>query len=156
MEFGDIIYFLAIVVLMILGFLNDYRKRRKRQQEKATSAPYDDFQRQVENQKRADDLDDWWNAKPVLPPPPTVKAPPVYVRKDFQSSIGSAASYEGQSSLGQSAFAQGANFENFYERRRQGQTVTTVHPLLQDLLNDSGTEELRKGLIYREILQRKY
>jgi hypothetical protein len=154
MEFGDIIYFLLIVVFMILGFLNDYRKRRRRQQEKEASAPYDDFQRQFENQKKADDLDDWWNAKPAQPP--TVKAPPVYVRKDFQSSIGSAASYEGQSALGSSAFAQGANFENFYEKRRQGQTATTVHPLLQDLLSDSGTEELKKGLIYKEILQRKY
>ncbi|MDR0334151.1 MAG: hypothetical protein LBI15_11920 [Dysgonamonadaceae bacterium] len=157
MEFGDLIYFILVIAFMVLGFFNDARKRKKRKMEREASTSHQDSQKQSENQHKVEDSDDWWRNLPKTPPIPTTKKPTPYVRKEFQSSLDLVTNFEGESSLKDSIFVQDAAFTNIYEeKRRRKQSPPLVHPLVRDLLNDSGNKELKKGLIYGEILQRKY
>jgi hypothetical protein len=157
MEFGDLIYFILVIAFMILGFFNDARKRKKRKMEQEASAPHQNSQKQPKNQHKVEDSDDWWKNSPKTPPIPTTKKPAPYVRKEFQSSLDLVTNFEGESSLKGSIFVQDPAFLNIYEqKRKQKQSPPPVHPLVRDLLNDSGNKELKKGLIYGEILQRKY
>jgi uncharacterized protein YneF (UPF0154 family) len=157
MEFGDLIYFILVIAFMILGFFNDARKRKKRKMEQEASISRQNSQREFENQKKTDDLVDWWKNLPKTPPVPATKKPAPYVRKEFQSSLDLVTDFEGESSLKDSIFVQDPAFLNIYEQKRKlKQSPPPVHPLVRDLLNDSGNKELKKGLIYGEILQRKY
>ena len=149
MDSGTIIYLILGAVLLLFNLFNSSSKRKKQKEQEEMARQRTDSQRHYDE---AESDDDWW-LKPSAPPVPTSIQPTPYVRKEFQSSLGSAASYGEESSV----FAQRSS-ESIYEKRgsRKMRRAATVHPLLHDLLHDSGTDELRKGLIYGEILQRKY
>jgi hypothetical protein len=157
MEFGDLIYFILVIAFMILGFFNDARKRKKRKLEQEASTSHQNPQKQSENQYKVESSDDWWRNLPKAPPVSTTKKSAPYARKEFQSSLDLVTNFEGESSLKDSIFVQDAAFTNIYEeKRRQKQAPPSTHPLVRDLLNDSGNNELKKGLVYGEILQRRY
>ena len=152
MEFGDIIIWIIALLSLIFSVFNSSRKKRKEREEAArctrTSPQH------THNEVESDD--DWW-LKPSTAPIPTAKMPPKpYVRKEFQSSLDLINSYDEDSSSEDAAFGKKRGRKNIYEKRRKSHTDRAVHPLLKDLLNDSGTHELKKGLIYGEILQRRY
>jgi type II secretory pathway pseudopilin PulG len=149
MEFGDIIFLLLGAVVLLFSFFNNSRKRKQQQEQEEAARQRTDSQHTTYSKAESDD--DWW-LKPSAPSMPAGIPPKPYVRKEFQSSLDLISSYED----GDSAFQGGS--ESIYEKRggRKIRRTATVHPLLQDLISDSGTEELKKGLIYREIFERKY
>ena len=154
MESGDIIYFILLVFFMILGFFNDSRKKKQQKQAEA--------QRQAEAQQLPE-VEFAQNPKTLPPPLPTT-----YSAKErydnFQSSLDLVSIHEEPSTLSSYIFDYDAN--SFYEIdldspdlpeiAREDKSGKLSHPLLQGLRSDTGREELKKGLIYGEIMQRKY
>lgn len=171
MEFGDIIYFILLVFFMILGFFNDSRKKKKQQQQlEEETAPYSGP----------------GEGTPPRPSAPPVKVPRKKEKKEerpvFQSSLEQVTDYKkydsgeeiefnydtdsvddfeegipmlhesmlGKSTLRETPAAPGGRRASDSQRRG------TPHPYLTDLYKDESIDALKKGLIYSEILQRKY
>ena len=142
---GDIIFLVVAALSLMFSLINSSNKQKKRREEQ------EKVRQRTNNQtpNKAESDEDWWLT------PSTVsksKVPPPYVRKEFQSSIGSMNYGEESSSFNQPS--SGRNIE-----KRGGRKITrasSIHPLLSDLMSDSGATELKKGFIYSEILQRKY
>jgi hypothetical protein len=87
------------------------------------------------------------------------------VNKDYRSSLDLVTDFDKQSSLkgsifvydADSSFAQEADSSDMYEEEATAvYKKDSVHPLVEDLMGDSGINELKKMVIYSEILQRKY
>ncbi|MDO5524413.1 MAG: hypothetical protein Q4G48_10265, partial [Bacteroidia bacterium] len=72
-------------------------------------------------------------------------------RREFQSSMDLVTNFEGESSLKGAIFSSGL-FENQQEMKR----IETLHPILEQLRGETGQAEIRKAIIYSEILKRKY
>lgn len=167
MEFGDIIYFILLAFFMILGFFNDSRKKKQKQQQ----------QRQAEAEQPPEvEFRPFFEEEEIVPPrtkserhvtlPPP--APAAYSAKsryeNFQSSVDLVSIHEEPTTLSSYTFDYDAN--SFYEvdpdspdapdNAREEKSKKTLHPLVQSLRGDAGREELKKGLIYGEIMQRKY
>ena len=164
MESGDIIYFILLVFFMILGFFNDSRKKKQQKQSEAHGRPETEFPPFLDGERE------------IIPPPQPQgkkrKAPPpipaAYSAKErydnFQSSSDLVSIHEKPSTL--SSYTFDYNVNSFYELDpdspdspdsvREDQSRKSLHPLLQGLMDGTGHEELKKGLIYGEIMQRKY
>ena len=165
MEIGDIIFYLLGILFLVFSFFNSTRKRKRREMEQEEAASKRDFQHEYDNQRHeADDEEDWW-MKPSSPQPQvkTSTVAPAYVKKEFQSSIDLATDFTKESSLRGSIFVDDGNFGTNVstitpEKRgsRKVRKPAVVHPLVRELVNEPGTEELKKGLIYSEIFQRRY
>lgn len=155
MEFGDIIYFILLAFFMILGFFNDSRKKKKQKQWEAE-------QREVEFAPFSDEQDD----EIVLPTPPPLPAAPSAKERyeNFQSSIDLVSIHEEPSAGSSYIFDYEAN--SFYEedpdapdapeKSKENNSNKIQHPFLRALKEETGREELKKGLIYGEIILRKY
>jgi hypothetical protein len=167
MEFGDIIYFILLVFFMILGFFNDSRKKKNLQKKQTgtNSVPVPDKIDETFYQKMERQRNKLGNEKTTPPPalPPTYSGKEVHTQ--FQSSMDLVTDFKKESSLkssifvfdADSSFAQESDSsDDFNSKRPAVQKGSSVHPLVRDLLTDGGMEELKKGLIYGEILQRKY
>lgn len=139
MEFGDIIYLILLLAFVVFGIFNDSNKKRKKISEST----------QPEKQ-------------PIPPPTPkTVKSKSQLARstinpvgrtyREFQSSLDLVTNFEGESSLKGSMFASGL-FDNHQEMKVE----ETIHPILEQLRSKDGQSEIRKAVIYSEILNRKY
>lgn len=166
MEFGDIIYFILLVFFMILGFFNDSRKKKNKQKQVGDDYPTpvsekidETFFEKMERQRNR-------YTEKTTPPP---SLPSVYSGKEvhtkFQSSMDLVTDFEGQSSLkssifvydADSSFAQDSDSTDLFNKNSSSvRKNSAVHPLVKDLLEDGGMEELKKGLIYGEIILRKY
>jgi len=166
MEFGDIIYFILLVFFMILGFFNDSRKKKNKQKEVSGGNPSpvsekidETFFQKMERQRNA--------YREKTTPPPAI--PPAYSGKEvhtqFQSSMDLVTDFKKESSLKSSIFVFDADSsfaqeidssDSFNEKLPASQKRTSAHPLVRDLFHNDGLEELKKGLIYGEIIQRKY
>jgi hypothetical protein len=161
MEFGDIIYFILLLFFVILGFFNDSRKKRNLQQKQ--------HDRSAEVFPGEGDDEPF---SPYLPRPYVVEIPPAVpprvpkdVRPGFRSSLDLVTDFEGQSSLKSSIFVYDAD-ASFDQETAPGELNSeqlssvgwnlSTHPLLAELNSDAGPDALRKGLIYGEIMQRKY
>jgi|JTFO01.1.fsa_nt_gb hypothetical protein len=156
MEFGDIIYLILILFFAILGFSNESRKKKNQQQqsEKDFGHTLDDEEDEPRLQHLPGDL----------PPVPAHQAQ-MSTRPEFRSSLDLVTDFEEASSLKGSIFVYDAD-ESFTQESTQdgattGQTSafdqrSFVHPLLVELTGDGAVEALKKGLIYGEIMQRKY
>lgn len=161
MEFGDIIYFILLLFFVILGFFNDSRKKRNLQQNQ--------HDRSAEVFPGEGDDEPF---SPYLPRPYVVEIPPAVpprvqkdVRPGFRSSLDLVTDFEGQSSLKSSIFVYDAD-ASFDQETAPGELDSeqlssvgwnlSTHPLLAELNSDAGPDALRKGLIYGEIMQRKY
>jgi hypothetical protein len=166
MEFGDIIYFILLVFFMILGFFNDSRKKKNKQKESGgNTKPVDEAIDETFFQKMERQRNSRMDKKKTTPP----ALPPAYSGRDvhtqFQSSMDLVTDFKKESSLknsifvfdADSSFAQESDFSDAPDKRVSAvQKDTSLHPLVADLFGDGGLEELKKGLIYGEILQRKY
>jgi len=164
MEFGDIIYLIILLFFMILGFFNDSRKKKNRQEKEqgGNADPFPDEREETILQTLEKEIRK--RKTSVLPP-----VPADYSGKDvhrtFQSSMDLVTDFEGQSSLkssifvydADSSFAQDTDSSDIFNKKAPaiGQRPV-VHPLIADLMGDGGREELKKGLVYGEILRRKY
>ena len=153
MEIGNLIYLILGVLFLVFQIFNSSNKK-KQQKEQEEAARQKTGSQRTHHEEESDD--DWW-LKPSTTPIPTAKMPPKpYVRKEFQSSLDLINSYDEDSSSEDAAFGKKRGRKNIYEKRRKSHSERAVHPLLKDLLSDSGTHELKKGFIYGEILQRRY
>ncbi|WP_298648508.1 hypothetical protein [uncultured Proteiniphilum sp.] len=159
MEFGDIIYFILLVFFMILGFFNDSRKKKNQQkQSEAESRPFfNEEQKTTPPQSRDREYK-------TTPPPVPVTYSGKDVHREFRSSLDLVSIHDKQSSHPGYTFDYDVN--SFYEKdpdsidapenAGEEKVKRSLHPLLKDLRDDTGREELKKGLIYGEIMQRKY
>ena len=138
MEFGDIIYLILLLAFVVFGIFNDSKKRKK-------------ISESTQPEKQ-----------PIPPPTPkTVKsksqlARPTassagYTYREFQSSLDLVTNFEGESSLKGSMFASG-----LFDNHREMKVEETLHPILEQLRSKDGQSEIRKAVIYSEILNRKY
>ena len=159
MEFGDIIYFILLVFFLILGFFNDSRKKKQQQkQSEAEPRPFFDEEEEIvppqpQGRKRK-----------AIPPAVPAAYSGKYAHREFQSSLDLVSIHDEQSSHPSYTFDYDAN--SFYEKdpdspdasdnAREETLKKSVHPLIKDLRDDTGHGELKKALIYGEIIQRKY
>lgn len=156
MEFGDIIYFILLVFFVILGFFNDSRKKRQQQQSEVESRPFFDEESEIVPPRI--------EKHKVAPPPIPVPYSSEGVHKDFRSSLDLVSIHDEQPSHPSYTFDYNVN--SFYEddpdspeisdNAREEVSNKTLHPLIKALRDDTGHEELKKGLIYGEIMLRKY
>jgi hypothetical protein len=164
MEFGDIIYFILLVFFMILGFFNDSRKKKQqRKQSETESRPF--FEERQEDIPERSQEQRWPEEQRRSAPTP---APVPYsgegVHREFRSSSDLVSIHDEQSSHPSYTFDYDAN--SFYEKDTDSPDVPddvrdeiverSVHSLIKDLRGDASREELTKGLIYGEIIRRKY
>lgn len=168
MEFGDIIYFILLVFFLILGFFNDSRKKKRQQMAEAQKQP--ETAQHPENEfspflEEEEDIEPYFEEGRGFSPPP---APPSYSAKErynhFQSSLDLVSIHEEPSTLSSYTFDYDVN--SFYEvdadspdapaNAREDKSRKFQHPLIQSLRGETRREELMKGLIYGEIMQRKY
>lgn len=159
MEFGDIIYFILLVFFMILGFFNDSRKKKQQQQSEAEPRPFFG-----EEQKPLSPQPHIRKRKVTPPPIPATPYSGDDVHKEFRSSLDLVSIQDNQSSQPGYYFDYDAN--SFYEKdpdsidapeNEKEETIhKSLHPLIEALRDDTGREELKKALIYGEIMQKKY
>ena len=164
MEFGDIIYLIILLFFMILGFFNDSRKKKNKQEREAgkNAVPFPEERietilQTIEHEKK--------KRQTTIHPPIPAAYSGKDVHKTFQSSMDLVTDFEGQSSLkssifvydADSSFAQDSDASDIFNKKASATGLrTVVHPLIADLMGDGGREELKKGLVYGEILRRKY
>ncbi len=160
MEFGDIIYLILLIFLMILGFFNDSRKKKTMQQkQEGSSTPFfpaeeeEPFLRHTRERK-----------KTTLPSPVPTQ-PATTGRTQFRSSLDLVTDFEGESSLKSSIFVYDADAsfgqESAFSDPHAVNSAAdanrpSLHPFVADLLEGEREDKLKKGLIYGEIMQRKY
>lgn len=159
MEFGDIIYLILILFFAILGFSNESRKKKNQQQQQKSEK---DFSHTFDDEE--EDEPYLQHLPGDLPPAPEPQAPKS-TRPEFRSSLDLVTNFEEESSLKGSIFVYDAD-ESFAQESPQDEATTGqtnafdqasfVHPLLAELTGDGAVEALKKGLIYGEIMQRKY
>ena len=161
MEFGDIFYFILLLFFAILGFFNESRKKKNIQQqsEGGFNPPY------------AEEEDEPWLGQIPLPkrtdlPPPAPKPLTQTSRRpEFRSSLDLVTDFEGASSLKGSIFVYDAD-ESFAQdlssgylsmhQEKESDTGRSLHPVVAELTREGGEEALKRGLIYGEIMLRKY
>lgn len=162
MEFGDIIYFVLLLIFMILGFFNDSRKKKQQQQAEAQKRQERESDTFFDIEEvKTPDIPSVRKTKP-LPPPVAVSAKNRY--DNFQSSTNLVSIHEAPSSMSTYSFDYDLNsYEEMEDNSadtdddaRKVKVGRPMHPLLKSLRSEAGAEELKKGLIYGEILQRKY
>lgn len=153
MEFGDIVYLILIIAFMFFGFFKEFRKKNRRT----------DAHTEPENRDSRDLFDEIFGTDDqhqTPPPVPAVKKqrPPekektmrskAYV---FQSSMDLVTDFEGESSL------KGYKFKDHLKKDESAdhRTAATAHSLLNELTGANRRRELKKAIIYSELLKRKY
>lgn len=164
MEFIDIIYFILFLFFAILGFFNDSKKKKKITQQQKS----EDEKKPVSVWERDRE---WIKRFPVpkvkdLPPPTPHPAPHATERAEFQSSLDLVTDFEGLSSLRGSIYVDDEDSVFLIDKdvhitsesvaRQTDKRGYLPHPLLIEINSDEGFDALKKGLIYGEIMQRKY
>lgn len=141
MDVGDIIYYIVIVIFILFGFFNKSKKEEKKKQMTTSQRPSPvTGLPQLPNKQKNKGIR---IERPQQPPPP-VKRP------EFQSSLNLVMNFEGESSLQNSIYVN----ENEVSEAEQTNTET-VHPIVGELIQ-ADVNELRRAVIYSEILHRKY
>ncbi len=154
MDFGDIIYYLLLIFFMILGIFNNSKKKKAEQQSQIpkteSDSPTFDFPKLPETIKNIN--------RRKTPPPVPVTKPETYKRPQFQSSMDLVTDFEGESSLKGTIFVDEGDFDNISvsDPITSAETSNIVHPLIKDLHRNNRINEMRKGIIYGEILKPKY
>ena len=159
MEFGDIFYFILILLFAILGFFNESNKKKKLNQQKSE----EDFRPII-----SDESDEPYLHHLPLPqkrdlPPAVPHQAQKTARPEFRSSLDLVTDFAKLSSLKDSifvydaddSFAQSAS-DTGMEQETLSETNSSLHPLVAELIGEGGEDALKKGLIYGEIMQRKY
>lgn len=156
MEFGDIIYLILMFAFLVFGIFKDSGKKQKKVSKSTQPVnSEEDFRELVR------EIFQRPQREPV--PPPTPKAvsrkqpvKPIIVSSEgsrpvFQSSMELVTDFEGASSLKESAF-----MSQLFSDREELKPVEKVHPVLEQLRGGEGVSEIRKAVIYSELLERKY
>ena len=167
MEIGDLFYIIILTLFMILGFFND-SKKKKNEQKQQPEPKYRSF----EMGEMEEEIPPFYNKKPPLPLKDLAKNK--YSEKEiskyhskegrvvFQSSMGLVTDFKKESSLGSSFTT--TNTDYIYQQREDSQETITSntkdrlmhHSIINDLSGENRKSELIKGIIYNEILKRRY
>jgi len=185
MEFGDIIYLLLLLFFMILGFFNDSRKKKRQQEQQSQMPPRPNVEHSprpfIEEFDTLEEVTppEWFEPRPEPNITPSRTFSSAQQREKerpvFQSSLDLATDFSKQSSLKSSIFVFDAessyDFESdsidisamlvSYKEKDSEETMKEIrgssfHPLIKGLLGDAGNDELKKGVIYGEIMQRRF
>lgn len=162
MEIGDLFYIIILSLFMILGFFNDSRKKKNEQKQ------------QSEPKTHSNDSDE----PDVIPPLYKKIPPPVpknireyesinqYKREGelaFQSSMNLLTDFSKESSLKSSIYINdtGTTYDEDTDspspiRDDYDSNLTLGRTIVKDLTGDGRRTELVKGIIYSEILKKKY
>lgn len=163
MEFGDVIYFVLLVFFVILGFFKDSRKKRQLQRQmEAEYRPLTGEEEEMDGWVRPRESDRYSPVPPPLPPASAREGKGVH--REFRSSADLVSIRDEQSSQPGYAFDYDAN--SFYEEdpdspdasgdARKAAAEGFMHPLLGNPASEEGHEDLKKGLVYGEIIRRRY
>lgn len=146
MELGDIIYILVLFSFFIFGIIKDIKKKEASKQQKLpqnfpnpTYAGKKSKPATASSQKKRNNV----SSPPV---------PEFATNQDISSSMQPSYTLEGSSSLQERQFSykgQNQNDNSFV-------TNNIMHPILKELTGENRSEELRKAVIYNEIINRKY
>ncbi len=152
MEFGDIIFYILMILIFVFGIVNDVRKKNAKKTVSKTTQPIDreEEPREVIGEKNRQSLpprrkmvvrgNHAEESKAVAPPP---------VLREFKSSLDSAIQTEGQSSIDYTPVDD--NYD--YAVAEADKSMQRPTPLAAVF---SGREELIRAVVYSEILKRKY
>ena len=166
MEIGDIFYIIILSLFMILGFFNDSRKKKNEQ--KQQSLPKSDSS-QSDDPEIIPPL-----YKKITPPDPNVLKRKSSWESDtskrhaqegevaFQSSMQFLTDFSKESSLKNSIYVNDTG-ETYMQDTESHNRMTEFddnqvfgNDIINDLVGENSRNELVKGLIYSEILKRKY
>lgn len=151
MDLGDILYYIVVAAFLILGIFNNIRK----QKEKQTAPPIPPVAHT--------DFDEWdetpeWNHE-MLPPAPAPPAEERWKPREFQSSVDLVADFGKETNY----FADEEGIRSVFDDDGDdgGGEISQplfapVNPITEELRGDNMPRELRKAVLYSEILQRKY
>lgn len=173
MDMGELFYIFILFALMILGIFNDSRKKKEKQKQQGDSPPV-----------RKPLLPTLFETFSPPPPPKVAKKAVGRVNNKyeselekwqrerearlgkliFRSSLDRSSDFGKESTLFSDSYtpiSDEANiFHSIFDSPDSPEPADIssypVHPLIGDLLEDRSGRELIKGLIYGEILQRKY
>lgn len=160
MEFGDIVYLILMLGFIVFGIFND-SKKKKRKIDTSTPPLNPENERRVPEVFR--EIFQTPDKQSVPPPVPRTSSkktsqkaaskamPPKTTRPVFQSSMDLVTNFEGESSLKGSMFA-----SDLMEKQTEMTSTETFHPILEQLRSKDGQAEMRKAIIYSEILNKKY
>lgn len=143
MELGDIIYILVLFSFFIFGIIKDIKKKEaSKHQNLPPNVPTPEtIGKKV---KSATTTSQKKRNKAVTPPIPEIAT--------TGNSMTSSFALEGSSSIQERNFSyknQDQDDNSFISNNR-------VHPILKELTGENRSEELRKAVIYNEIINRKY
>ena|SRR5690554_4443991 len=167
MDIGDLFYIIILALFMILGFFNDSRKKKneQKQQSEPNYSPFD-----VEEME--EHIPPLFKKTPPSLPKNLEKK--MFREKEsnnkyskegrvvFQSSMDLVTDFKKESSLGSSFTT--TNTDYIYEQSDESKEAVTSqskhrlmhHSFIKDLTGEKRKSELKKGIIYSEILKRKY
>ncbi|HBK30555.1 MAG TPA: hypothetical protein DDZ78_02885, partial [Porphyromonadaceae bacterium] len=161
MEFGDIIYFILLVFFVILGFFNNSKEEKDSQKKQKKSQlppltpvfrPGGDWLEPKEKKNY-----DRQRSSPTPPPVHTSSSGPTPLpSRDFKSSLTLTADLNRYSSASQSLFVDEEGEKSVYRNDASGANTAGRHWIISDLQSDSAKDELRKGIIYSELLKTKF
>lgn len=167
MEIGDLFYIIILSLFMILGFFNDSRKKKNEQKQQTLPKP---------NTNNSDEPD-------VIPPLYKRMSPPLpetsvkkrnswekdkfinHENEDeiaFQSSMDLLTDFSKESSLKSSIYVHDTgetysiDTESHNRMDTYGNYEVLNNNIINDLIGENKRSELVKGLIYSEILKKKY
>lgn len=155
MDLGDIIYIIIAFILMIFGFFN--KSKQNKEQEKQTKLPkpipifpdVESSHHEVNSESYEQHFDVPENIENVdhVAPPSS--------RPVFQSSMDLITDFKKESSI--------HPIETTYskeEQYRMEQTMEEIHDeqheILHDLLRSDSSDELRRAVLYKEILEPRF
>jgi hypothetical protein len=166
MEIGDLFYIIILSLFMILGFFNDSRKKKNEQKQQSQSKP-DTYQ--LDEPEVIPPL-----YKKITPPNPNVlnrkqtwehknlKRYSAEGQSVFKSSMGLLTDFSKESSLKNSIYVNDTG-ETYMQVTDSHNRMTSFdnnqaigNDIKNDLIGENSRNELVKGLIYSEILKRKY
>lgn len=176
MEIGDLIYVILLLLFMILGFFNDSRKKKEQQKQQQQTNPNInpvDVDKEItkttppflnEEQQRKFELERERRLKQIN----REKEKRVKERETvFKSSMDLLTDFKKESSLGSSIYRNDSG--SFFDLEPEtldsynpdvpdvpGDNKYNIHPLVEDLLGINQRRELVRGVIYSEILKKKY
>ena len=155
MDLGDIVYIIIALILMIFGFFNKSKQNQKQEKQSKRPKPIPSFSDVLLSKEdesdyydqSSDEMDNLENFDHVIPPPPS--------RPVFQSSMDLVTDFEKESSI----HPVGSTYSKD-EQRYMVQSIEKVydeqHDLLRDLLRDNAGDELKKAILYKEILEPRF
>ena len=182
MEIGDLFYLIILVLFMILGFFNDSRKKKNQenQSQESTPQPFLDDSEEFDLPRKKTspppipgDLGKKYELEKIKDKKYLEKLEREKQAKegnvDFRSSVNLVTDFSKESSIGSSLYIK--DTDGFYdfedsdtddegEIRDDTEDTEDIrykqHPIISSLTGENLKLELTKGIIYGEILRKKF